>query len=223
MGFVEGLRHQLAAESLRKQQLITQREVKEREKLQREAIEQERRAQRRQQAEDFRKESTVDAVVAELGEFLATPTVPTTIRTTISDGGDGYEDGFTGRGSSSVGLGRVNLAPKDPDSVFDSVEWDSKLIDSAEWDRRHTYIDTHLRDKGRNYSHYSEKFIAVETYPDGTIIFHAGWFGTTTIQVEKWRGNDRTSIFDKALEKAYRNPGTNNYSIHHPYVRPGQG
>jgi len=212
MGFVEGLRHQLAAESLRKQQLITQREVKEREKLQREAIEQERRAQRRQQAEDFRKESTVDAVVAELGEFLATPTVPTTIRTTISDGGDGYEDGFTGRGSSSVGLGRVNLAPKDPDSVFDSAEWDSKYTGS-----------THLKYEGGNDSHYSENSIAVETCPDGTIIFHAGWFGSTTIQVEKWRGNDRKNIFDKALERAYRNPGTNNYSIHHPYVRPGQG
>lgn len=210
MGFVEGLKHQLAAEVLRKQQLITQQEAKERERLQRQAVEQERRAQRRQQAEDFRKESSVGAVVAELGGFLATPTIPITVRTTVSDGGNAYEEGSTGRGFSSVGLGRINLVPKDPDSVFDSAEWDSKYIGF-----------THLKYGGGNDSHYSEKFIAVETCPDGRIIFHAGWLGSTTIRVGEWRGNDRKDIFDKALEKAYRNPGTNKYSIHQPYVRAG--
>ncbi len=214
MGFIERLRQEQTAKLLTEQQLKALQEVSEAEKLQREAVEKERRALRRQQAERFREESRVSDEVAKLGEFLAAPTIPVIRRGNITDGGDGPEyTEYVGRGSYQP-LSRADFpnSQKDPDSVFDTVRWDNKHAGY-----------THPKHGGSSYSNYSEKCIAVESCPDGTIVFHGGFWASTTIRASEWRTKDKEQIFDKALEKAYKNPGVNLYSVSYEPARIGNG
>lgn len=207
MGFIERLRQEEAAKALREQQrLRAQLEAEEKERLQRETAEKERRAQRRQQAERFREESGVGIAVAKLCEVLATPTIPIVHAGTASDWGQGPEyTEYVGRGNSSgpTSAGNLPISQKDSDSVFDIVLWDATSHNYAEA-KRHG-----------GFSHHSEKYIAVESCPDGTIVFHGGWFVSTTIRITEWRTNAKEQIFDKALEKAYTHPGVHGYSVRH--------
>lgn len=120
-------------------------------------------------------------------------------------------------GSSSGPISGENLpiSKKDPDSVFDTVQWDYKNHGSS-------------KDKvwGSSYTHHSSKLIAVESCPDGTIVFHYnGLFGATntTIKLTRWRNKNKEEIFDKVLEKAYKNPLYQRYSIWHKPVHLGAG
>lgn len=179
MDFTERLRQE-TAEALNEQQLKAQQEAEEKERLESEAaIEKEQHSERRQQAEDFREESGVSVAIKKLGEFLK----------------------YSGRGSSNTDLGNiVHYTPVDPDSVFDSVEWDKE--------EKHHYSNSPGYG-GSPSPFFSEKFFVVETCPDGRIMFGRG---RTTIQVEEWRSKKR-DIFDAALEEAFRNPYTNKYRI----------
>lgn len=212
MTFIERLRQEQAAKALSEQRLKTQQEDREKERLQKEAVERERRAQRKQLAENFRKESEVGDAVAELGRFLATPTIPVGRQSFY----DGIHSGYTelvGRGSSSgpTSVGDLPISQRDPDSVFDTVGWDYES---------HGFSKDKVM--GSN-SHHSKKYIAVESCPDGTIVFHGSWLGSTTIRVTDWRTNDRKQVFDKALEKAYKHPGIHRYSEWHQPVISGFG
>ena len=184
MGFIERLKEQALVDALKEQQIKLQSKTAERERLQTKAAETEHRAQRKRQAENFRQESGVGAVVAELGEFFKE----------------------FGRGSSSSDLGNiVHYTPVDHDSVFDSVEWDKEekhhYSASAGW----WFENSHLHS-----TFFSEKYIVVETCPDGKIIFGRG---RTTIQVKEWRGKNKRGIFDTALENEYNNPKINKYKV----------
>lgn len=50
----------------------------------------------------------------------------------------------------------------------------------------------------------TNKFLWAETFPDGTIIFHGGMFGSSSISRSKWLA-DKSAITN-ALEKAYKHP-----------------
>lgn len=91
----------------------------------------------------------------------------------------------------------------DPDSVFEWAQWDIKHCGNSGV-------------KSGWNEHFSEKYIAVETCPNGTIVFHGGWRSSTTIPLTKWRDNkNRELIFDKALEKAFKNPKIHRFSVYH--------
>lgn len=225
MGFIERLRQDEVVEALRKQQLRAQQEAKEAEKLQREAIEAKRRALRRQQAEKFQEESEVSLAVDELVKYLETPIIPI-VHTGTYDGLDSSYTEYVGRGSRGLHSKYTEFITsdgqrspsygfpfhqRDPDSVFDTVHWDTESLGSSK-----------ARVRGSD-SHYSEKYTAVETCPDGTIVFHASWLGSTTIKATEWRTKDKKQLFDKALEKAYKNPGVNKYSVWNKPVEYGVG
>lgn len=212
MGFIERLRQEQGASALREQQLKAQQEAQERERLQRQAAENERRAKRKEQAERFREESKVGNVVTELSNFLATPTIPV-IRVSTYDGMYSEYTEFIGRGSSSgpTSAGSLPVSQKDQDSVFDIVQWDAEL-------------NGHSKSKVLgSYSHYSTKYIAVESCPDGVIYLHGGWGGSTTIRATQWRTSDKEQIFDKALERAYKNPGIHRYKLWNKPIDSGFG
>lgn len=197
MGFIESLRQQKEVEARATQQkaheLAMAKQAEEAARQQREAQEEKFHNQRKQQAERFREESGVGAMVYELAKFMAPPTPPSF--GPLDGRTVGYRSGSAGAEIYHNGF-LQDRRPADPDSVFDTISWDKK---------------SHYK---KDYE--SEKFISVETCPDGKIIFHAGWFGSTTIPLEKWRSNNRESIFDSALEKAYNHPGTNRYTSYHP-------
>ncbi len=198
MGLVERLRREVAELQLR-QQLKDQPDAKrEAEKFQKENIERERHAQREQQAENFRKESEVGDAVERLGFFLESTQVARF--NFYSQSTEFVRRGFS-RGPKSVVS--LPISRRDPDSVFDTVEWDHKSDHSS------------YRKGGGYYSHDSNKYIAVESCPDGRIVFHAGWFGSTTLQLTKWRTQDKEQILDKALDKAFNHPGVNKSSLWH--------
>lgn len=202
MGFVEKLKQDLVLAAQRAVQQAAQeqaaREAREKARLQAEAIEQKRIAQGRQLANGFRLESGVGAAVAKLGEFLATPTIPVT----GSDSCDGLSCSWTkliGRGSSNGSIYNGGS-----DCVFDEVSWDRTELTSTKggtilgWDE-----------------YFSIKRIRVQTCPDGTIRFHAGWGGSSTIRLEQWRCSKREEILDRALEKAFKNPLVDRESVRH--------
>lgn len=221
MSFVERLRQEDLAKAQSKQRLEAQQEAIKKERLKAEEAERERHAQRIQIAERFREESGVGNAVAKLIEYLSTPTIPVT-RTSFSDGIHDSWIEYVGRGSSGIrkktrlkGFLRIGstvtsysedyfpFSQRHPDSVFDTVHWDTADL---------------------GHSLHSEKYIAVETCPDGTIVFYAGWIGSTTIGLEKWRTGNKEQLFEKALEKAYKHPGINKYSVwHEPQPPSGFG
>lgn len=212
MRFIERLKQEDAARVQREQQLEAQQEAAKMARIQKEADERERRAKRRQLAERFREESGVGNAVAKLGEYLSTPTIPIT-RSSFSDGiHDSWTD-YIGRGSSSANTyaGDLPIRQRDPDSTFDTATWDAK--DLRRW----------KKGTGGSYEYFTEKYIAVETCPDGTIVFHASWSGSTTIETAKWRTGNKEQLFDKALEKAYNNPGDHQYTVWHEQQLTGFG
>lgn len=81
-----------------------------------------------------------------------------------------------------------SLKQKDPDSVFDTLYWDETVRSTS------------------GYIHRSAKCIAVETCPDGVIVFHGGWFGSTIILPTNWRIENKEQLFDRALDKAFNHP-----------------
>lgn len=164
-------------ELTQRQQLKDRREAREREQLQREVDEKAHHAQRKQQAEKFWEESGVGVVVAKLDEFIAR---------------------FKRRGSREkpTSVGDLPVSQRDPDSVLDIALWDGVYTSGSSEVRVLV-----------NATHYSEKYIAVESCPDGTIVFHGNWRGSTTIRETEWRSEDKEQIFDRALEKAFKHPG----------------
>lgn len=99
---------------------------------------------------------------------------------------------------------------KDPDSLIDTASWDEVYRGTSQIG--YTY-----------YRNYSRKCIAVETCPDGNIVFHGGLFGSTTIRVTEWRSNEKEQLFDKALKKAYKHPENYRYSRQEPPGIVGNG
>lgn len=214
MRFVEMLRQKLALETQAQEQLTKQLEVEERERYQRrlqgEAVERARHEQRRRQALEFREKSRVGITVTELGRFLAIPTIPVR-RISYEDGKEiGFSEEHIGRGSSSGLLYTTELPilRKDPDSIFDIARWDK------------VKTGTLSDGKGGFYTHYPEKYIVVETCPDGTIVFHAGSRSSTTIPVVELRTNDKEQILDEALKKAFNDPGHHLTVVQHLPVGP---
>lgn len=103
-----------------------------------------------------------------------------------------------GGSKTDLGLATDLINQRDPDSVFDLVAWDKK--------------------EGGRYNGYAENYIVVESCPDGSIVFHGGWykssFESTTIQPTEWRTQNKEQIFNEALEKAFKNP------VHFSYDYP---
>lgn len=92
------------------------------------------------------------------------------------------------------------------DSVCEGVAWDKVYNVTSK--KGYSY-----------YENYSNKYITVETCPDGNIIFHGGLFGSTTVGPAVWRNNkSKEMIFEKALEKAFSRPGVHRSSV---YQDPG--
>ena len=212
MGFIERLEQE---EITKTQQLRVGQEAWERDRLQKEAIERGRRAVRKEQAEKFREESRVGVAVARLGEFLTRPTIPYQTYETH----DGFQDLVTkyrGRGFSKgpiTSAGDLPVHQNDPDSVFDTAVWDAAYTKG--------FIFPTQTNKLYEANSYSEKYIAVESCPDGAIVFHAGWLGSTTIRMQEWRTRDKEQLFDKALERAFKNPGFYKRPFTPPYISLG--
>lgn len=105
MGFIERLRQEKEAEALiiqqQEEQLKQQGEAVEKSKTSAEAIEKERHARRWEQARKFNKESGIEVAVAELRNVLGA--VPS----------DPFPD--------------IVLRPKDSDSVFNSISWETRV------------------------------------------------------------------------------------------------
>lgn len=213
MGFIERL---IQEEATKAQQLSAQSEAQERERLQREVSEQGYKARRRKQAEDFHQESGVGAKVNELIEFLERSTIPVEARREH----DGfYEDyiHYVGRehggfpsdwevdeifrfgGRSSECSPRCYLPisiQKDPNSIANVVHWD------------------YMKPKGYGTIKCLYKYLVVETNPDGVILFHGGFLGSTALQLFQWRTEYKEQIFDKALERAFKRPKLHKYSFY---------
>lgn len=197
MGFIERLRQEDAVKALKAEQLKALQKAREesleREKRSRETTERERHAKRREQAENFRKESGTSLVIDKLAEYL---------RSTESSIRRGEE---------------VSYSPKDPDSVDDKIKWGFEY---------HSYSRTY--DGYHNFEARSwcdRKSIVVETCPDGTIVFHAGRGAASTIKLKEWRSPKKEQLFERALEKAFRNPGITSeklYDKQDDYI-PGPG
>lgn len=106
------------------------------------------------------------------------------------------------RGSSSGPVSETDLPISriDPDSVLDLARWDKDYLNG----RTSVLYLSEATD-------CSETYIAAESCPDGTIVFHGNWLGSTTIRAKKWRSTEKEQIFDKALEKAFRHPRSYKY------------
>ncbi len=188
MGFIERLRQEKADEDARnaliEQGLKAQKEAYERSELEKWKVDRDNRERRRLMAVDFRKESGVSPLMDGLADFFGKQfTIPYS-RTEIDPDGQTYQvNYFESRGRRVSEKEFKYKTPKDPDSVFDTVCWDT-----------------------RNY-------IAVESCPDGTIVFHGGWLGSTTIPVIEWRIPEKDQVFDKALERAYHNPAKGSFTV----------
>lgn len=206
MGFVERLRQEATADLERQEQLRDQRQAQEIVDAERKAAKKKVSDQRTLNAQRFREESGVYKVVKKLGEFLAIPTIPISVPL----GGEGELSTLIGRGGYNQFMPGENypVSLKDPDSILDTVSWDN------------THCGT-SRQGSVYYNNTSEKHIIVETCPDGTIVFHGCWFGSTTIRASKWQNKApkvREQIFDKALEKAFNHPIICKSSVAEPTI-----
>lgn len=205
MEFLEGLRQQQEAgihvRSQQEVELQRKREAEETARLQREVQERERHQQCRIQAEEFRQESGVGTLVRTLGEILAGEKF---LDHTISNGPHNREV-FRSRGKS-IGPDYVQdwlvspfkkpaISLTDPDSTLDITIWDIRYVGEQEYDG--------------HWSQGRSKFLAVETRPDGNVVFHSE--GRETIQEHTWRTNP--TILEEGLERAFSKPGTNEYKL----------
>lgn len=198
MGFIERLRQQkettAQVSSLQAAELQRKREAEETERQQRTAQEKEYHQQRRLQAETFRQENGVGILVAELGRFLVEE-----IFKGVSKGPD-YEIKPPPRlaWDPVIEITYPSIPPTDPDSTVDIAIWDMK------------YLGHHSKgDKG--WEEAEQKFLAVETKPDGNVVFHAR--KSVTKPEREWRINK--DILDKALEEAFYNPRIHKFEYRH--------
>lgn len=60
----------------------------------------------------------------------------------------------------------------------------------------------------------SGKYFAIETCPDGAIVFHASWLGSSSVSQEKWRNNKK--LLEVALERAYNRPRIHSWRYYSP-------
>lgn len=100
--------------------------------------------------------------------------------------------------NSVIEISYPSIPPTDQDSIFDMAIWDMKYLGS--------------RSKGDKYWEEAEqKFLAVETRPDGNVVFHAR--NNVTKSGRDWGTNK--AILDKALEQAFYNPGIHKFQYRH--------
>lgn len=235
MAFIERLRQQKEVAALARSQqdseLAAAKQAEDYTQQQRDTQEREFHQQRRQEAEAFRQESGVGLLVVELGRFLIEERRADTILKQNSalielpsphtysniHGDEGFRErlGYTVAplyddwGYRSITY-PSSISLSDKESVFDIVMWDFKNVVGQRECRDGTFDGA--------FSEAEQRFLAVETRPDGNIAFHAGWLGTGSIKESQWRGsNKKNDIFDKALEKAFKHPGTHRFKYR--YVR----
>ncbi|TSC90187.1 MAG: hypothetical protein G01um10145_291 [Microgenomates group bacterium Gr01-1014_5] len=224
MGFIEEIRQKEANKEQREAQLRAGQAAREVKWLQNANRENERCAQRRKQAEKFRQESGVGLAIDELIAFLEIPTIPV-VRSRDNDGFTESYTEYVGRGtrglprppvvrindsfqdSYSRGIDEVDLQQRDPESVLDIVHWD--VVSRGQ---KSVYGSYSTED--------SYKYIAAESCPDGTFIFHGGFLASTTKRLNEWRTRDREQIIAAALAKAFEHPRIHRYKVSH-YVSQG--
>lgn len=222
MGFIERLRLQKeTVAQVRSQQVaVLQRksEVETTARQSREAQEKEYHQQRRQQAETFRQESGIGLLVVELGRFLIEEGRADTVLQGKSAldrlpsphnyqciHGDSMRLGYTVAplyddwGYRSITYPPISAI--DQDSVFDIAMWDFKGLAGKR------------SSPGRkgDWEEAEQKFLAVESRPDGNIVFHARKSGIKSNQ--EWRIS--SDILDDTLEEAFSNPRIYKFEYHH--------
>lgn len=151
MGFIENLIQQGIAVVHRAQQVRNQQAAAAESKRQSDAREREFHAQRQQQAVTFHQESKVDTMVADFRKLL---------QERVLLNGSGTEEYW-----QPPVLTRRPYIPfpqKDPDSIVDEVGWNIEVRVGV------------LPGNEGLYDEFSEKYLAVETCPDGTIVFWSG-------------------------------------------------
>ncbi len=213
MGFIERLRQQREVEvqerSRRDSELATVKQVEDTLRRQKEAQEREFHQRRRLQAEAFSQESEVGLLVVKLGRFLIEGGRADIILqgTSALAGfprpyfirGDSVRLGYTIAplyyDGGVRGITYPSVKPADQDSVFDIAMWDFKKVAESQECRDGTFDGY--------FSEGEQKFLAVETMPDGNIKFYTNPFIMTT-SIKEWRGtNKKNDIVDKALEAAF--------------------
>jgi len=101
--------------------------------------------------------------------------------------------------------------------IYDTSDHDYFYIEGEDVDSKWYKIGWDRKVKDYNWGNLrkSEKFLATQTLPDGTIKFHAGLLGSSRLPLEYWQNNKK--VLEEALEKAYRHPGT------HSWIEPRDG
>lgn len=222
MGFIEGLRQQKEAEWKTKREqedaLIATEKTREAVRLQKEVQERELHQQRRQQAETYFQESEVESLIAELGKiiggsygWLSEPP-----KSRFSEGG-----WFS---SATSDYRRLPALATDPDSLSFGIVWDetSKASKTARAPigTYHGGITQSAHSSIiESWTEFEGKFIAVEAYPDGGIIFHA----RKDIRIPESNWKNSKDILDSALEQAYNNPRIQKYNGHFSRYFPDGG
>ncbi len=193
MGFLESLSRKLEAEALVRKQneetIRTAKQAAEASCLQKRAQEEAVHQQRREQAGAFREESKIDSLLSKLAGLI-----------------DGDLCSVYGPGNSaylhSGSDGRINWPTRlqDPDSDRSHfLRWDVVSLGDVYPEKNSDYY----------YERFVGKYIAVECCPEGTIIFHAGKRGSSTLTRAQWRSNPDS--LEASLESAYSQPGDYEY------------
>lgn len=204
MGFVERLRQQKETETLvrgqREAELVRKRDAEEAVREQKEAREREFHTQRKQQAEAYLQESGIESLISEVGKIIGGS------YGWVGDPPWSRRFGGGQLSSATSDWRRLPTSATDPDSVSIGIVWDElqKGTKSAP-------IPTGVsREYGKmeQWSEFEGKFFAVETHPDGNIIFHAR--RDITVPEQKWRSDK--GVVDAALEQAYNSPRTQKYN-----------
>lgn len=238
MSFIENLRRdfefqkKVAAEAT----LLAARAAKEEaERIEREREIKELHAariatERHNQALLFQQESRVSGLVAKLGELLREIQSDKSKRKGMENYIVLYEK--TGvAGSDETTSRRISLAgsSRDCKAVSRYLKDKDSAVDLVFWDRRMRYVSYPNARTGevRSGDQFDEKLIVVETCPNGTIRFHAGWLGSSCAEYAQWK--DNLGILDSRLERAYRNPLSHTYITNVEYgsnpcksLRPGE-
>lgn len=95
---------------------------------------------------------------------------------------------------------------RDGDSAVFLVEWGWHYNYSRKLDGNHYIYPQKVSGSG--------KYFAIETCPDGTIVFHASRFGSSSVSQEKWRNNKE--LLEVALERAYDNHRIHSWKYRRP-------
>lgn len=222
MGFIERLRLQKeAVVQIRSQQEAVLQRKNEAEAIvgqQREAQEKEYHRQRSLQAETFRQESGIGLLVVELGRFLIEEGKTDTILQGKSAlKGFPNHHGYSCIHGDSVRLG-YTIAPLYDDWGYRSITYppisavdQDSVFDIAMWDFKGLAGKRSSPGRKGDWEKAEQKFLAVESRPDGNIVFHARKSGTKSKQ--EWRAS--SDILDKALEEAFCNPRIYKFEYHH--------